>query len=99
MLEGYNQIEYIACIVFKTKARRDICAGELLNLKVNLTTRNDAIIPDGFYKQSEVRRMDFLIGFIVGLVVGGNLGLMIVALVNISRDEFKNGGGDNDKYF
>lgn len=40
--------------------------------------------------------MDFLIGFIVGLVVGGNLGLMIAALVNISRDDFKNGGGDNE---
>lgn len=41
--------------------------------------------------------MDFLIGFVVGVVVGGNLGLMIAALVNISRDDFKNGGGDNDK--
>lgn len=48
VLEGYNMVEYIACIVFKTKARRDICAGELLNLKVNFTTRNDAIIPDGY---------------------------------------------------
>ena len=43
--------------------------------------------------------MDFLIGFIVGLVVGGNLGLMIAAEVNISRDDFKNGGGDYDKDF
>lgn len=43
--------------------------------------------------------MDFIIGFIVGLFVGANLGLMIAALVNISRDEFKNGGGDNDKDF
>lgn len=41
--------------------------------------------------------MDFLIGFIVGLFVGGNLGLMIAAFVKISRDDFKNGGGDNDK--
>ena len=41
--------------------------------------------------------MDFLIGFIVGLVVGGNLGLMIAALFNISRDDFKNGGGDRDE--
>ena len=40
--------------------------------------------------------MDFLIGFIVGLVLGGNLGLMIAALINITRDDFKNGGGDND---
>ena len=43
--------------------------------------------------------MDFLIGFIVGLFVGANLGLMIVALVNISRDDFKNGGSDNEKDF
>lgn len=48
VLEGYNMVEYIACIVFKTKARRDICANELINLKVNLTIRNDAIIPDGY---------------------------------------------------
>jgi hypothetical protein len=41
--------------------------------------------------------MDFLIGFIVGLFVGANLGLMIAACANISRDDFKNGGGKHDK--
>lgn len=41
--------------------------------------------------------MDFIIGVVIGLVFGGNLGFMIAALINISRDDFKNGGGDHDK--
>lgn len=36
--------------------------------------------------------MDFLIGFIVGLFVGGNLGLMIVALINMSHNNDQDGG-------
>lgn len=48
VLDGYNMVEYVACIVFKNKARRDICAGELLERDIKFDIRDDAIIPDGY---------------------------------------------------
>lgn len=48
VLEGYNQAEFAACLVFAGRVERDECAAEIGKLGVDYVTRDDAIIPDGY---------------------------------------------------
>ena len=48
VLEGFNPIEYCACLCFAYKTERDACAAEVGKLGIDYETRDDAIIPDGY---------------------------------------------------
>ena len=48
VMNGYDPVRFLSCLVFKTKAQRDKCAEELKKRGVNYITRDDAIIDDGY---------------------------------------------------
>lgn len=49
VMQGYNTMKYMACIVFKTKLKRDRCASRLEQMNIIHDTRDDAYVDFQYY--------------------------------------------------
>lgn len=47
VMNGYNQMKYISCLVFKNGNDRDKCAEALAKRNVKFDMRDDGIVDDG----------------------------------------------------
>lgn len=50
VLTGYNLVQYVACVVFKSLMERERCASMFDQMNIDFDTKDDAIIPKEFAK-------------------------------------------------